>query len=141
MSEPLIATFMANSTNASVSFPIVLDDIEEPDETFDVLLMVPSSLTPSIKAGSPRLATATITDSTGIVNINFKFYYCSFILVLVSLSQSMYRVDEDDGSLMIIISLSQSSSESIMVTVNTSDITANGVCAITINVQYVSAML
>ena len=53
----------------------------------------------------------------------------------------MYRVDEDDGSLMIIISLSRSSSESIMVTVNTSDITANGVCVVTINVQYVSAML
>ena len=72
MSEPLIATFMANSTIASVSFPIVLDDIEEPDETFDVSLMVPSRLAPSIQAGSPRLATATITDSTGIVNVNFK---------------------------------------------------------------------
>ena len=53
----------------------------------------------------------------------------------------MYRVDEDDGSLMIIVSLSQSSSESIMVTVNTSDITASGTCVVTTNVLDVSTML
>ena len=63
---------MANSTTASVSFPVVLDDIEETNETFDVSLMVPSSLAPSIQAGSPRFARATIIDSTGIVNVNLK---------------------------------------------------------------------
>ena len=60
--------------------------------------------------------------------------------MLVRLSQSTYRVDEDDGSLMILISLSQSSAESIMVTANTSDITANGIYVV-INVQNVSTML
>ena len=60
--------------------------------------------------------------------------------MLVRLSQSTYRVDEDDGSLMILISLSHSSEESIMVTVNTSDITANGMCVV-INVQNVFTML
>lgn len=38
----------------------------------------------------------------------------------------MYRVDEDDGTVVIMVLLSQPSTESIMATVNTSDITANG---------------
>ena len=38
----------------------------------------------------------------------------------------MYRVDEDDGTVMIMVLLSQSSTRSIMVTVTSSDITANG---------------
>ena len=38
----------------------------------------------------------------------------------------MYSVDEDDGAVMIMVLLSQPSTQTIMVTVNSSDITANG---------------
>ena len=50
--------------------------------------------------------------------------YC--IVVEVTLDQSMYRVDEDDRTIVIMVLLSQPSTQTIMVTVNTSDITANG---------------
>lgn len=38
----------------------------------------------------------------------------------------MYRVAEDDGTVVVMVILSQPSTQNIMVTVNTSDITANG---------------
>ena len=38
----------------------------------------------------------------------------------------MYRVAEDDGTVMIMVVLSQPSTQDIMVTVNSSDITATG---------------
>ena len=70
VSDPLTATFTAGSTTSSVSFPIVLDNVVEPSETFDVSLMVPLNLSPSIRA-NPRNARATITDSTGTMNVEF----------------------------------------------------------------------
>lgn len=65
MSDTLIATFTAGSTTSSVSFPVVLDNVTESDETFDVILTVPQ--TRSIRTGSPSTATAIIIDSTGIL--------------------------------------------------------------------------
>ena len=50
--------------------------------------------------------------------------YC--VLVQVTLDESMYRVAEDDGTVMIMVVLSQPSTQDIMVTVNSSDITATG---------------
>ena len=44
----------------------------------------------------------------------------------VTLGESMYSVDEDDGEVTIMVLLSQSSLQTIMVTVSSSDITANG---------------
>ena len=38
----------------------------------------------------------------------------------------MYRVAEDDGTVVVMVILSQPSTENIMVTINSSDITANG---------------
>ena len=69
----MTATFTAGSTTSSVSFPIVLDNIVEPSETFAISLEVPSNLRPSITAGSPQDAVVTITDSTGTVNDILKF--------------------------------------------------------------------
>ena len=50
--------------------------------------------------------------------------YC--VLVQVTLDESMYRVAEDDGTVMIMVVLSQPSTQDIMVTVNSSDVTATG---------------
>ena len=81
VSDPMTATFTAGSTTSSVSFPIVLDNLVEPSETFDVSLMVPSSLRPSITAGSPQSAVVTITDSTGTVDVILNFFnYFYFVI-------------------------------------------------------------
>lgn len=47
-------------------------------------------------------------------------------LVEVMLGQPMYSVDEDDGTVVIMVLLSQGSTQTIMVTVSSNDITANG---------------
>ena len=71
MSDPLIATFTAGSETSSVLFPVVLDNIVESNETFDVRLTVPPGLGASIRTGSPNFAIATIIDSTGINEYNY----------------------------------------------------------------------
>ena len=66
----MTATFNAESTMSSVTFPVVLDNIVESNETFGVSLRVPSNLSPSITSSSPSIATAIIIDSTGNVYFN-----------------------------------------------------------------------
>lgn len=67
MSDPLTAVFNAESTSSSVTFPVVLDNLVESNETFDLVLTVPP--TTSISTGSPRIARAIIIDSTGNMSI------------------------------------------------------------------------
>ena len=67
MSDPLIASFSAGSTSSSVSFPVILDNLVESNETFDLLLTVPQSQ--SIRTGNPSIATAIIIDSTGNMSV------------------------------------------------------------------------
>ena len=48
---------------SNVSVPVIVDDILEEDEEFDLTLSIPSSLGPAITAGDRDMATAIITDS------------------------------------------------------------------------------
>lgn len=77
MSDVLIATFTANSTTSSVSFPVLLDNVVEGNETFEVVLRVPTNLSPSIVTGRPSSAMVIIIDSTGIMNIQYSIKFLS----------------------------------------------------------------
>ena len=48
-----------------VSIPVTADDVVEGDETFNVILNIPSSVTRGIKAGHRNNVTVTIIDFTG----------------------------------------------------------------------------
>ena len=79
MSDTLTAVFDAESTSSSVSFPVLLDDLVESNETFDLQLFVPQ--TQSIRTGSPSIARAIIIDSTGITSIEL----ISKLIVIITL--------------------------------------------------------
>ena len=49
---------------SSVRVPLISDNIVEGSEQFDLLLTVPSSLAPAIRAGNRNTAVGVITDST-----------------------------------------------------------------------------
>ena len=50
---------------SSVSVPVLVDDIIEEDETFDISLSLSSSINRGIVIGDGNTVTVTITDSTG----------------------------------------------------------------------------
>ena len=56
-------------TVANVSVPVINDSIAEENEEFDLMLTVPSSLSPGITAGVMDTAVGVITDSTCEYNI------------------------------------------------------------------------
>ena len=61
----LTATFDSGMTMSSVSVPVIDDKlVEGENETFDLILTVPSSLGPAITAGGRNRAIGIITDST-----------------------------------------------------------------------------
>ena len=49
---------------SNVSVPVMVDNIAEGREEFDLMLNVPSSLSPAITAAGRNRATGIITDST-----------------------------------------------------------------------------
>ena len=49
---------------SSVSVPLMVDDIVEGNETFEVILKIPPSVNRRIRAGVHGSITVTITDST-----------------------------------------------------------------------------
>ena len=49
---------------SNVSVPVMVDNITEGLEKFDLMLNVPSSLSPAITAGGRNRATGIITNST-----------------------------------------------------------------------------
>ena len=49
---------------SNVGVPVIVDNITEEHEEFDLRLVVPSSLGPAITAGSRDTATGVITDNT-----------------------------------------------------------------------------
>ena len=49
---------------SSVRIPVISDNIVEGSERFNLLLTVPSSLAPAIRAGNRNTAVGVITDST-----------------------------------------------------------------------------
>ena len=65
----LTATFASGMTMSNVSVPVIADEIAEEREEFDLILNVPSSLSPAITAGSRNRATGVITDSTSKCSI------------------------------------------------------------------------
>ena len=48
---------------SNISVPVTVDNIAEGHEEFDLMLNVPSSLSPAITAASRNRATGIITDS------------------------------------------------------------------------------
>ena len=50
---------------SNVRVPLIVDDIHEELEEFNLILNVPSSLSPSITAGGRDRAVGVINDSTG----------------------------------------------------------------------------
>ena len=56
-------------TATNVSVPVINDNIAEGNEEFDLMLTVPSSLSPGITAGGRNTAVGVITDSTCECNI------------------------------------------------------------------------
>ena len=61
---PLTATFASGMTMSNVSVPVMMDNIIEGHEEFDLTLNVSSSLAPAITAGSTDRAVGVIIDST-----------------------------------------------------------------------------
>ena len=62
---PLTATFDSGMTMSSVSVPVIDDKLAEGEnETFDLMLIVPSSLGPAITAGGRDSAVGVIIDTT-----------------------------------------------------------------------------
>lgn len=60
----LTATFPAGMTMSSVRVEVIADSEVEPEEQFNLMLTIPSSLM-GITEGSIVAATGTIIDSTG----------------------------------------------------------------------------
>ena len=65
ISGPISATFAAGDTVTSIRIPVIEDDIVEGDETFDLNLIIPISLTNEISLGKTATAIGRITDTTG----------------------------------------------------------------------------
>ena len=68
----LTATFASGMTMSNVSVPVIVDNIAEEHEEFDLMLIVPSSLGPAITAGSRDTATGVIIDSNSKCVIVYK---------------------------------------------------------------------
>ena len=62
---------------SSVRVPVISDNIVEGSERFNLLLTVPSSLAPAIRAGNRNTAVGVITDSTSKHEMMQKLlFYC-----------------------------------------------------------------
>ena len=66
---------------SSVSVPVIDDDIVEENETFDVILNIPSSVSRGITLGGRSSATIIITDSTGKYIVIWLL--CGYLLMLL----------------------------------------------------------
>ena len=71
---PLTATFASGMTMSNVSIPVIMDNIVELQEEFNLILNVPSSLGPAITIDGRNTAVGVITDSTGknVISISYK---------------------------------------------------------------------
>ena len=83
----LTATFGSGVTMSNVSVPVFSDDIVERTEQFDLMLTVPPSLAPAIRAGGRNSALGVIMDSTSKYSIR---YYTVIMLILKLIR--MYRI-------------------------------------------------
>ena len=104
-------TFFPGASKANLFIPIIDDDIEEPDENFMAMLMIPEPAE-CVEAGEDSKATVTIrNDDEEIV---------------VSLDPEDYTVNETDGFAVITVKASRPSSKKYTVMINTQDGTATG---------------
>ena len=76
-STPIKATFAAESTSTTVNVSVIKDDIVESSETFNLNIMIPSSLSSRVLPGRLNETVGRITDSTG------KLLYNNIILLCV----------------------------------------------------------
>ena len=63
-SNPIMATFTAGSTSATVDVPVTVDSILEKPETFNLSFIIASSLQGQIMPGVNTTAVGTILDDT-----------------------------------------------------------------------------
>ena len=62
---PLITTFDSGEMTSSVSVPVPDDKlVEGKNETFDLILLIPSSIDPAITVGGRNKAMGVIIDTT-----------------------------------------------------------------------------
>ena len=63
-------------TISSVRVPVINDDVAEGSERFNLMLTVPPSLAPAIRAGNRNTAVGVITDPTSkYASENYKFWH------------------------------------------------------------------
>ena len=111
---------MAMST---VSIPVIVDNIAEGPEHFNLTLIIPSSLSPAIIAGSRNRATGVITDSTSKCVLNFCITNnIQFTAVLVvEFTSGQFFGSESSGFIEVIVRITGGSSNTpITVTVTPS---------------------
>ena len=65
ISVPITTTFTAGTTITTVNVAVIMDDILEKSETFDVTFTIPPSLKYQVIPGAISEAVGIITDSTG----------------------------------------------------------------------------
>ena len=114
---------------SSVRVQVIADSEVEPDERFNLMLTIPSSLM-GITAGSIVAATGTIIDSTGkhISNaITCMIVYTKILCVVtVQFGQPLYFARENSRMRTIELSLSSFLTEPVSVVISAQNITAFG---------------
>ena len=63
-SNPITATFPAETTTTTIYVSVTRDNIAEQSETFDLSFTIPSSLSGSVVPGNITSAVGTIDDNT-----------------------------------------------------------------------------
>ena len=80
----LAATFDSGMTISSVSVPVIDDKlVEGENETFDLTLIVPSSLGPAITSGGRNITIGVIIDTTSEYIIITSSYVSTYVMYIV----------------------------------------------------------
>ena len=79
-STTITATFTAGSTSTTVNVPVIMDNIAERPEEFDLTLTIPSSLTGQVISGNIINAVGIITDNTSKKFCLFQYIYFTLLL-------------------------------------------------------------
>ena len=112
---PLTATFDSGMTMSSVSVP-VMDDVlaEGGNETFDLMLIVSSSLAPAITAEDRNRATGVIIDTTSMCACSYVqkllLLWYVFVVLVIDFEFKEYTVAESSGFVEIVVIISGGSS-------------------------------
>ena len=63
-STPIMATYPAGATSVAIDVPVIVDNIAEQRETFDLSFTIPSSLIGQVSPGGITDAVGAILDNT-----------------------------------------------------------------------------